>query len=97
MIGESFTLKRFSDDSVVLIASTTSLGLNFPETIQIDESGFGSLKTSSIDAKQPGQIKQASSLNKKELFDEMGKYFDTINSVLSPTEVIGLLSRNSVR
>ena len=92
MIGESFTLKRFSDDSVVLIASTTSLGLNFPETIALSGSGLNSFKTSSIDAKQPGQIKQASSLNKKELFDEMGKYFDTINSVLSPTEVIGLLS-----
>lgn len=107
MIGNSFTLKRFSDDRVTIIANVVHSPL--PKRFEITANSskvildnlfdnedslsadIPSQKVQSLEGLKLTELKEHK-ISEKEFFNEIGKLFDTIISVLTPTETINLVS-----
>ena len=95
----SFTLNNLSDDRVTIIARVAqSAPINVNKPSERSEALLKNIKEghdSTADSEQTQEQKQGSHLEKisgEEIFKEIGKMFDTIISVLSPTETINLLA-----
>jgi len=102
--GNSFTLSRLSDDRVTVISKIASKKTK-PDLDKLKVKNFlGDKTVDDIDVVATPQIEQElddegqiivvreERISGQELFNEIGRLFDTIISVLSPTETINLLA-----
>ena len=102
--GNSFTLSRISDDRVTIIATMASQKAKLGNAA-IDKVNSGTLandvgENSGIDAVdntatqslEDTQVVREERMTGEELFAEIGRLFDTVISILSPTETINLLA-----
>lgn len=100
----SFTLNRFSDDRITVISKIANQ--NPPQTRYEFKNPrsqpiIDNAQENSIDANRPatreqplqsGQVVREERISGEELFNEIGRLFDSVISLFTPTETINLLS-----